>query len=128
MAAAQLHASVYVGGAREMLLTTPDGIQKKRHQQAVDDEARSVRREHRCLAHSSNEVLEGFNGIGGAEHRADDLHQRHGGHWVEEMQASCERLAIGPQRSDQLGDGYGGGVGAKQRGGRKDTIQLREGF
>ena len=111
MVAAQLHALVDLDGTGHAVLQREDSLVDHRAQQAVNDETGRIAHADGRLAQLMRQPGHGVEGGLRGLQAADDLHQRHHRHGVEEVHAHKAGRIL--QRRSQAGDGDGGGVGGQ---------------
>jgi hypothetical protein len=83
-------------GAGQAFLQGEDGLVDHRHQDAVHHETRAVLDGDGCLADGGGEGLDRREGLVGGLQAADQLHQGHQRHRVEEVHADEARPGCSP--------------------------------
>ena len=117
MVEADPRAGVDVVGRAQALLVGAHRLAQERHQDAVDDEARTVGGHDDLLAELGRQVVQGRHGLVRGVAAADQLDQRHDRHRAEEMHAHEPLAALARHR-------LGEPVDRDRRGVRREDRRL----
>ena len=120
MVGAQLHGLVDVGHGGDASLYQADGLIYHGDQDLVDHETGGLSHFDGLLADLLGQLIDEIEGLLGGVGAADDLHQLHAGHGIEEVHTDDGML----QTVAHLGDRQRRGVGGEDGLGLAQAVQL----
>src|SRR5579859_4711561 len=124
MIAAQLHSIVDIFDGSRALLERTNGVEKIRHEKAIDDKPCAVGGENGRFAHFAPIVKAGLYYGRVSDHGLHDFHEFHKRDRIEKMKSQKSRRAL--RCRHHFRDRKGGSIAGKNSFGFSDLVELRE--